>query len=158
MGHNSKLEARLARKVTRAAATFEMIQEGDRIMVGLSGGKDSWVLMQLLDVLRRRAPIDFSIIAVNVDSGCEQYKHHELSRACQSRGCCPVCGDLSLRRQRLKRLLLDFEAEHPGVKRSMLKALGNVVPRHLLDTRLNPSRDLRERAAANLVSAGALGR
>ena len=52
--------------------------------------------------------------------------------------CCPVCGDLSLKRQRLKRLLLDFESEHPGVKQSMLKALGNVAPRHLLDTRLNP--------------------
>ncbi len=46
--------------------------------------------------------------------------------------CCPVCGDLSLKRQRLKRLLLDFESEHPGVKQSMLKALSNVAPRHLL--------------------------
>ena len=72
--------------------------------------------------------------------------------------CCPVCGDRSLKRQHLKRLLLDFEAEHPGVKNSMLKALGNVVPRHLLDTRLNPFRSLRERAVASLESVGALGR
>ena len=70
--------------------------------------------------------------------------------------CCPVCGDLSLKRQRLKRLLLDFEAEHPGIKSSMLKALGNVVPRHLLDTRLNPSRDLRVRAVTDLEAVGAL--
>ena len=41
-------------------------------MVGLSGGKDSWALMQILDVLRKRAPIDFSLVAVNVNSGYER--------------------------------------------------------------------------------------
>ena len=54
--------------------------------------------------------------------------------------CCPVCGDLSLQRQRMKRLLMQLEREHPGVKASLLKALGNVMPRHLLDRRLNPPR------------------
>ena len=53
--------------------------------------------------------------------------------------CCPACGDLGLQRQRMKRLIFDLEREHPGVKRSMLKALGNVLPRHLLDRRLNPA-------------------
>ena len=62
--------------------------------------------------------------------------------------CCPVCGDLSLQRQRIKRLLLDLEREHPGVKQSMLKALGNVVGRHLLDRRLNPVAELRAEIAA----------
>ena len=57
--------------------------------------------------------------------------------------CCPACGDLSLQRQRVKRLLMDLEVEHPGVKQSMLKALANVAPRHLLDTRLNPPASLR---------------
>ena len=57
--------------------------------------------------------------------------------------CCPACGDLSLQRQRVKRLLMDLEVEHPGVKQSMLKALSNVAPRHLLDTRLNPPAELR---------------
>src|SRR5207237_10563938 len=56
--------------------------------------------------------------------------------------CCPACGDLGLQRQRTKRLLMELEREHPGVKQSMLKALGNVAPRHLLDTRLNPPADL----------------
>ena len=65
--------------------------------------------------------------------------------------CCPACGDLSLKRQRLKRLLLDFEAEHPGVKSSMLKALGNVAPRHLLDTRLNPVTELRASGAPKTI-------
>src|SRR6185503_19082692 len=57
--------------------------------------------------------------------------------------CCPACGDLGLQRQRVKRLLVDLEQSHPGVKQSMLKALGNVAPRHLLDTRLNPPAELR---------------
>ena len=52
--------------------------------------------------------------------------------------CCPACGDLSLQRQRVKRMLMELEREHPGVKASLLKALGNVAPRHLLDRRLNP--------------------
>jgi tRNA 2-thiocytidine biosynthesis protein TtcA len=57
--------------------------------------------------------------------------------------CCPACGDLGLQRQRAKRLLMELEREHPGIKNSMLKALANVAPRHLLDTRLNPPADLR---------------
>src|SRR5439155_15032168 len=57
--------------------------------------------------------------------------------------CCPACGDLGLQRQRTKRLLMELERENPGVKQSMLKALGNVAPRHLLDTRLNPPDALR---------------
>jgi tRNA 2-thiocytidine biosynthesis protein TtcA len=52
--------------------------------------------------------------------------------------CCPVCGDLSLKRQRLKRMIAEMELEHPDIKNSMIKAIGNVAPRHLLDTRLNP--------------------
>ena len=45
MGYSSDLEARLARKVTRAIASFDLIEPDDRVMVGLSGGKDSWALM-----------------------------------------------------------------------------------------------------------------
>jgi tRNA 2-thiocytidine biosynthesis protein TtcA len=229
-------------------------------MEGVSGGKDSWALIQTLDLLRQRAPIDFSIVAVNVDSGYKDYKHDVIARTCEARGweyriehtsigdvmddildanatpcslcarlrrgvlyrlagelgatkialghhlddfietlllnlffagalkamparlvsdngahvvirplvyvtedearqyakqsnleiigcCCPACGDLSLQRQRVKRLVLDLEREHPGVKQSMLKALGNVMPRHLLDTRLNPSGELRDSVA-----------
>jgi tRNA 2-thiocytidine biosynthesis protein TtcA len=53
----------------------------------------------------------------------------------------------------MKRLLMDLEIEHPGVKQSMLKALGNVAPRHLLDTRLNPPADLRRRISLTLTPA-----
>jgi tRNA 2-thiocytidine biosynthesis protein TtcA len=256
MGYRTELEARLAKKTTRAIVDYQMLEDGDRVMVGLSGGKDSWALMQLLDVLRRRAPIRFSLVAVNIDSGYEDYKHDLIARACQERGweyriqhtsigetiddvldssatpcslcarlrrgvlyriaaevgatkialghhaddfietlllnlffagalkampaklvsddgahvvirplvyvgedearaytrecelpivgcCCPACGDLGLQRQRTKRLLVELEREHPGVKQSMLNALANVAPRHLLDTRLNPPGELR---------------
>jgi tRNA 2-thiocytidine biosynthesis protein TtcA len=71
--------------------------------------------------------------------------------------CCPACGDLSLQRQRIKRLLLELEREHPGVKHSMLRALANVAPRHLLDSRLNPPAELvsgrRSRPAARDVAS-----
>jgi tRNA 2-thiocytidine biosynthesis protein TtcA len=256
MAYRTELEARVAKKTTRAIADFGMIEPGDRIMVGLSGGKDSWALLQILDVLRQRAPISFSLVAVNVDSGYKEYKHELLARTCAERGweyhsehtnigiliedildadqtpcslcarlrrgvlyriakqvgatkialghhaddfietlllnlffagalkampaklvsddgahvvirplvyagedearaytkecdlpiigcCCPACGDLGLQRQRAKRLLVELEREHPGVKNSMLKALSNVAPRHLLDTRLNPPGELR---------------
>ena len=53
-------------------------------MVGLSGGKDSWALLQILDVLRQRAPIDFSLVAVNVDSGYKDYKHDLIARPARS--------------------------------------------------------------------------
>jgi tRNA(Ile)-lysidine synthase TilS/MesJ len=69
--------------------------------------------------------------------------------------CCPACGDLSLQRQRVKRLIMDLEVEHPGVKQSMLKALKNVMPRFLLDTRINPSGELRDSAALRLEEAAA---
>src|SRR5436309_439897 len=258
MGYRSELESRLAKKTTKALVEYQMLDEGDRVMVGLSGGKDSWALMQILDVLRQRAPIAFSLVAVNVDSGYKEYKHDLIARTCRERGweyriehtgigeliddildadqtpcslcarlrrgvlyrvakevgatkialghhaddfvetllmniffagalkampaklvsddgahvvirpfvyvgedearayckeselpiigcCCPACGDLGLQRQRMKRLLMELEREHPGVKQSMLKALSNVAPRHLLDTRLNPPADLRVR-------------
>ncbi len=52
--------------------------------------------------------------------------------------CCSACGDLGLQRQRVKRLIFDLEREHGGVKASMLRALSNVTPGHLLDARLYP--------------------
>jgi tRNA 2-thiocytidine biosynthesis protein TtcA len=259
MAYRSDLEARIAKRVTKAIVDYQMIEAGDRVMVGLSGGKDSWALIQILDVLRQRAPIRFSVVAVNVDSGYKEYKHDVIARTCEARGweyriehtgigeaiedildvnqtpcslcarlrrgvlyrvaaevgatkialghhaddfietlllnvffagalkampakllsdagtqvvirplvfigedearaytkecelpiigcCCPACGDLGLQRQRVKKLLMDLDREHPGVKNSMLKALQNVAPRHLLDTRLNPPAELRARA------------
>lgn len=255
--YRTPLEARLAKHVTRAIVDHRMIEDGDRVMVGLSGGKDSWALLQILDVLQKRAPIDFSLVAVTVDSGYTDYKHGLITETCRARGwdlrvehttigdvmddildagetpcslcarlrrgvlyrladevgatkialgyhlddfietlllnvffqgalkamparlvsdngrhvvirplayvteadaraytqesalpvigcCCPACGDLGLQRQRVKRLIMDLEREHPQVKASMLKALTNVMPRHLLDRRLTDDAARRE--------------
>jgi tRNA 2-thiocytidine biosynthesis protein TtcA len=263
MPYRSPLEAKIAKKTTKAITDFNLIEDGDRVMVGLSGGKDSWALMEMLDQLRQRAPIQFSLIAVNVDSGYKDFKHDVIAKTCCERGweyriehtsigdvmddllehnatpcslcarlrrgvlyriatevgatkialghhlddfvetlllnlffagalkamparlvsdngehvvirplvyvgedearlytkerglpiigcCCPACGDLSLQGQRVKRLILDLEREHAGVKQSMLKALGNVMPRHLLDARLNPSGELRDSVALRM--------
>lgn len=258
MSYRSPLEARIAKRVTQAITTFNLIEDGDRVMVGLSGGKDSWALFQILDELRKRAPIRFSLVAVNVNSGYERFQHGLVSEACAARGwechvehttigaviddilddgetpcslcarlrrgvlyrlagsvgatkialghhlddfvetvllnlffqgslkamparlvsdngkhivirplvyvteaearaytqevglpvigcCCPACGDLSLKRQRVKRLIADLELEHPDIKNSMITALGRVVPSHLLDTRLQPVTDMTAR-------------
>ena len=260
MAYQTPLEARLARKTTKAIAAYGLIEAGDRVMVGLSGGKDSWALMQLLHVLGERAPFAFSIVGVTIDSGYLGFQHDVIADACAARGweyrvehttiggviddlldpadtpcslcarlrrgalyrmalevgatkialghhaddfvetlllnlffagtlkamparlvsddrrhvvvrplvyvtedearayaeasglpvvgcCCPVCGDLGLQRQRVKRWLADLESQHPGIKRSMIRALGHVVPSHLLDTRLNPPGALRAKAA-----------
>ncbi len=61
------IERRLARNLAKAVRTFDMIREGDRILVGMSGGKDSYVLFHLLDALAPRAPIHFTIVPVHVD-------------------------------------------------------------------------------------------
>jgi len=57
----------------------------------------------------------------------------------------------------VKRLLLDLEREHAGVKNSMIQALRNVVPSHLLDKRLNPGPALRQASLAKLVTLGRAG-
>jgi len=255
VSYRTPLEARLAKKVTRAIVEHSLIEDGDRVMVGLSGGKDSWALMEILEVLRKRAPIHFTLVAVNVNSGYERFRHDLVTGACAERGwecrvehttigalmddilddgdtpcslcarlrrgvlyrmatevgatkialghhlddfietallnlffqgalkamparlvsdskkhivirplvyvseaearsytqevglpvigcCCPACGDLSLKRQRMKRLIAELEVEHPDIKHSMITALGNIVPSHLIDRRLQPVLDI----------------
>jgi tRNA 2-thiocytidine biosynthesis protein TtcA len=257
--YSSPLESRIAKKVTKAIIDYRLVEDDDRVMVGLSGGKDSWALLQILDVLRRRAPITFSLVAVTVDSGYDGFRHDLIASTCEQRGweykivhtdigdvmddlleeqatpcslcarfrrgvlyrlatevgatkialghhlddfietlllnlffagalkamparlvsdngqhivvrplvgvteaearayakeqhlpivgcCCPACGDLSLQRQRVKRLIAELEVEHPEVKSSMIRALANVAGRHLLDRRLNPLPELHEAA------------
>src|ERR687898_2284414 len=86
MSYASPLEARIAKKVTKAITEYNLIEDGDRVMVGLSGGKDSWALLQILDILRQRAPISFSLIGVTVDSGYDGYRHDLISSTCEARG------------------------------------------------------------------------
>ncbi len=80
------LQKRILRKVGRAVAEFRMIEEGDRILVGLSGGKDSWTLLHCLEALRRRAPISFHVEAVTVHPGFPGFRTEQLEEGCRARG------------------------------------------------------------------------
>src|SRR6267154_1586161 len=72
------LEKRLLRDVGRAIADFRLVEPSDRILVGVSGGKDSFTLLHLLQHLQRSAPIEFSLIACNLDQGHPGFPAREL--------------------------------------------------------------------------------
>lgn len=81
-----KLEKRIIRLTAQAITDFNMIVNGDKVLVAMSGGKDSYALLDALRILRERAPISFELIAVNIDQHIPQFPREDLEAHLASTG------------------------------------------------------------------------
>jgi tRNA 2-thiocytidine biosynthesis protein TtcA len=84
--YGSKLERRIIGKVGQAVCDYKLLEDGDRVMVCVSGGKDSYALLDALLLLQRKSPIRYQLIAVNVDQGWPGYQTDAIDAHLASRG------------------------------------------------------------------------
>jgi tRNA 2-thiocytidine biosynthesis protein TtcA len=82
----ARLAKRLRHAVGRAIADYNLVEDGDRVMVCLSGGKDSWTLLDLLLSLKAKAPVRFELAAVNLDQKQPGFPGHVIPDYCRERG------------------------------------------------------------------------
>jgi tRNA 2-thiocytidine biosynthesis protein TtcA len=101
------LEKTLLRKVGEAVARFKMIRDGDRVAVALSGGKDSLTMLEVLLLLQKRAPVDFTVCAFTVEQGKFLRPIEPLGEYLKSRGI-----DWSYHRDNPSFRLLDEQPDH----------------------------------------------
>jgi tRNA 2-thiocytidine biosynthesis protein TtcA len=84
--YGSKLERRIVQKIGAAVGDYRLLDEGDRVMVCISGGKDSYALLDALLLLRRKSPIAYTVVAVNVDQGWPGYHTAAIEAHLAARG------------------------------------------------------------------------
>ncbi len=85
-GAVGRLERKLLKQISRTNRAWSLIEPGDRVMVAISGGKDSWALLHLLRAYRPRLPFDFSIVAVNLDQGQPGFRPEVLRDHLEAHG------------------------------------------------------------------------
>lgn len=81
-----RLEKKLLDQVGRASQDFALIEPGDRILCGLSGGKDSYAMIWLLRLVQRRVPFEFELVACNLDQGHPGFPQDVIARWCDEQG------------------------------------------------------------------------